>query len=54
MGTVNVVFVRLTSTRAVAGEWRGTMSEIVLIFHLMIVLFFIAGFFVFLLQKEKD
>jgi len=33
--------------------WRGAMSEIVLIFHFMIVLFFIAGFFIGLVLNQS-
>jgi len=34
-------------------NWRGAMSEIVLIFHFMIVLFFIAGFFIGLVWNQS-
>ena len=34
-------------------KWRGAMSEIVLIFHFMIVLFFIAGFFIGLVWNRS-
>ena len=34
-------------------KWRGAMSEIVLIFHFIIVFFFIAGFFIGLVWNQS-
>ena len=51
-GNTGAIF-RLRYNSGAYFKWRGAMSEIVLIFHFMIVLFFIAGFFIGLVWNQS-